>query len=41
MPWDGYNYEDAFLVSNRLVYEDIYKDRRLVKAARCRKRMSE
>ena len=24
MPWEGYNYEDAFLVSNRLVYEDIY-----------------
>nr|YP_009541864.1 RNA polymerase beta subunit [Neogoniolithon spectabile]AYR06073.1 RNA polymerase beta subunit [Neogoniolithon spectabile] len=24
MPWEGYNYEDAFLVSNRLVYEDVY-----------------
>nr|YP_010335849.1 RNA polymerase beta subunit [Chroothece richteriana]UNJ14255.1 RNA polymerase beta subunit [Chroothece richteriana] len=24
MPWEGYNYEDAFLISNRLVYEDIY-----------------
>lgn len=24
MPWEGYNYEDAFLISDRLVYEDIY-----------------
>lgn len=24
MPWQGYNYEDAFLVSERLVSEDIY-----------------
>nr|YP_009296587.1 RNA polymerase beta subunit [Apophlaea sinclairii]AOM65727.1 RNA polymerase beta subunit [Apophlaea sinclairii] len=24
MPWQGYNYEDAFLISERLVYEDIY-----------------
>nr|YP_009295985.1 RNA polymerase beta subunit [Schizymenia dubyi]AOM64920.1 RNA polymerase beta subunit [Schizymenia dubyi] len=24
MPWEGYNYEDAFLISERLVYEDIY-----------------
>jgi len=24
MPWEGYNYEDAILLSERLVYEDIY-----------------
>nr|YP_009509280.1 RNA polymerase subunit beta [Gracilaria vermiculophylla]AXI96930.1 RNA polymerase subunit beta [Gracilaria vermiculophylla]QXU75135.1 RNA polymerase subunit beta [Gracilaria vermiculophylla]WDZ67876.1 RNA polymerase subunit beta [Gracilaria vermiculophylla] len=24
MPWKGYNYEDAFLISERLVYEDLY-----------------
>ena len=24
MPWEGYNYEDAFLISDRLVHEDIY-----------------
>nr|YP_009628676.1 RNA polymerase beta subunit [Acrochaetium secundatum]QBX88459.1 RNA polymerase beta subunit [Acrochaetium secundatum] len=24
MPWEGYNYEDAFLISQRLIYEDIY-----------------
>nr|NP_045031.1 RNA polymerase beta subunit [Cyanidium caldarium]Q9TM35.1 RecName: Full=DNA-directed RNA polymerase subunit beta; AltName: Full=PEP; AltName: Full=Plastid-encoded RNA polymerase subunit beta; Short=RNA polymerase subunit beta [Cyanidium caldarium]AAF13014.1 unknown [Cyanidium caldarium]WDB00158.1 RNA polymerase beta subunit [Cyanidium caldarium] len=24
MPWEGYNYEDAFLISDRLVYEDLY-----------------
>nr|WCH58084.1 RNA polymerase subunit beta [Cystoclonium purpureum f. stellatum] len=24
MPWEGYNYEDAFLISERLVHEDIY-----------------
>eukprot|EP00172_Hildenbrandia_rubra_P002476 Plantae.Rhodophyta-Hildenbrandia_rubra.ctg3336.p2 GENE.Plantae.Rhodophyta-Hildenbrandia_rubra.ctg3336~~Plantae.Rhodophyta-Hildenbrandia_rubra.ctg3336.p2 ORF type:complete len:855 (+),score=61.59 Plantae.Rhodophyta-Hildenbrandia_rubra.ctg3336:292-2856(+) len=24
MPWQGYNYEDAFLISERLVSEDIY-----------------
>ena len=24
MPWEGYNYEDAFLISERLVYEDLY-----------------
>lgn len=24
MPWEGYNYEDAFLISERLVYDDIY-----------------
>ena len=24
MPWEGYNYEDAFLVSERLVYDDLY-----------------
>lgn len=24
MPWEGYNYEDAILISERLVYEDIY-----------------
>ena len=24
MPWQGYNYEDAFLISQRLVSEDVY-----------------
>nr|YP_009670962.1 RNA polymerase beta subunit [Passiflora arbelaezii]QCX30239.1 RNA polymerase beta subunit [Passiflora arbelaezii] len=24
MPWEGYNFEDAVLISERLVYEDIY-----------------
>nr|YP_009314937.1 RNA polymerase b-subunit [Scinaia undulata]SCW23392.1 RNA polymerase b-subunit [Scinaia undulata] len=24
MPWEGFNYEDAFLISERLIYEDIY-----------------
>jgi RNA polymerase Rpb2, domain 6 len=24
MPWEGYNYEDAILINQRLVYEDIY-----------------
>ena len=24
MPWEGYNYEDAMLISERLVYEDVY-----------------
>src|SRR4051812_46822468 len=24
MPWDGYNFEDAILISERLVYDDIY-----------------
>lgn len=24
MPWEGYNYEDAFLISERLVYDDVY-----------------
>ena len=24
MPWEGYNSEDAVLISERLVYEDIY-----------------
>ena len=24
MPWEGYNYEDAILISERLVYEDLY-----------------
>jgi len=23
-PWEGYNYEDAFLINERLVYEDMY-----------------
>ncbi|KAF9611661.1 hypothetical protein IFM89_034132 [Coptis chinensis] len=25
MPWEGYNFEDAILISERLVYGDIYK----------------
>ena len=24
MPWEGYNYEDAMLIGERLVYEDVY-----------------
>nr|YP_010337545.1 RNA polymerase beta subunit [Dixoniella grisea]UNJ17130.1 RNA polymerase beta subunit [Dixoniella grisea] len=24
MPWEGYNYEDAFLINERLVYDDVY-----------------
>lgn len=24
MPWEGYNYEDAFVVSERLIYEDLF-----------------
>nr|ACI31271.1 beta subunit of RNA polymerase [Volvox carteri]ACY06066.1 beta subunit of RNA polymerase [Volvox carteri f. nagariensis] len=24
MPWEGYNYEDAILINERLVYEDLY-----------------
>ena len=24
MPWEGYNYEDAFLIGERLVYDDLY-----------------
>ena len=24
MPWEGYNYEDAILISEKLVYDDIY-----------------
>ena len=24
MPWEGYNYEDAILISERLVYHDVY-----------------
>lgn len=24
MPWEGYNFEDALIISERLVYEDIY-----------------
>jgi DNA-directed RNA polymerase subunit beta len=24
LPWEGYNYEDAFLISERLVYNDVY-----------------
>nr|YP_009391442.1 RNA polymerase b-subunit [Platysiphonia delicata]ARW59586.1 RNA polymerase b-subunit [Platysiphonia delicata] len=24
MPWEGYNYEDAFLISDSLVYDDLY-----------------
>ncbi|MCU0518760.1 MAG: DNA-directed RNA polymerase subunit beta, partial [Oscillatoria sp. Prado101] len=24
MPWEGYNYEDAILINERLVYDDIY-----------------
>jgi DNA-directed RNA polymerase subunit beta len=24
MPWEGYNFEDAILINERLIYEDIY-----------------
>ena len=24
MPWEGYNYEDAILISERLVQDDVY-----------------
>nr|YP_009667711.1 RNA polymerase beta subunit [Schistochila macrodonta]QCW58487.1 RNA polymerase beta subunit [Schistochila macrodonta] len=24
MPWEGYNFEDAILISERLIYEDVY-----------------
>lgn len=24
MPWEGYNYEDAFVISERLIYDDLY-----------------
>jgi DNA-directed RNA polymerase subunit beta len=24
MPWEGYNYEDAFIISERLLYDDLY-----------------
>lgn len=24
MPWEGYNYEDAFVISERLIYEDLF-----------------
>ena len=24
MPWEGYNYEDAFVISERLLYDDLF-----------------
>ena len=24
MPWEGYNYEDAFIINERLIYDDLY-----------------
>ena len=24
MPWEGYNYEDAILINERLVYDDVF-----------------
>ena len=24
LPWNGYNYEDAFLISERLVYDNVF-----------------
>jgi len=24
MPWEGYNYEDAFIISERLIYDELY-----------------
>ena len=23
-PWEGYNYEDAFIINERLIYDDLY-----------------
>jgi len=31
MPWEGYNFEDAILISERLVYEDIYTSFHIVR----------
>nr|AER45540.1 rpoB [Agathis australis] len=31
MPWEGYNFEDAVLISERLVYEDIYTSLQIVR----------
>nr|QYB21608.1 RNA polymerase beta subunit [Halocarpus bidwillii] len=31
MPWEGYNFEDAVLISERLVYEDIYTSFQIVR----------
>nr|QYB21715.1 RNA polymerase beta subunit [Lagarostrobos franklinii]BBF90894.1 RNA polymerase beta chain [Lagarostrobos franklinii] len=33
MPWEGYNFEDAVLISERLVYEDIYTSFQIVRYA--------
>nr|YP_009701054.1 RNA polymerase beta subunit [Manoao colensoi]QEQ14259.1 RNA polymerase beta subunit [Manoao colensoi] len=32
MPWEGYNFEDAVLISERLVYEDIYTSFQIVRS---------
>jgi DNA-directed RNA polymerase subunit beta len=31
MPWEGYNYEDAFIISERLLYDDLYTSLHLEK----------
>jgi DNA-directed RNA polymerase subunit beta len=31
MPWEGYNYEDAFVVSERLLYDDLYTSHNIEK----------
>lgn len=31
MPWEGYNFEDAILISERLVYEDIFTSFQIVR----------
>jgi DNA-directed RNA polymerase subunit beta len=31
MPWEGYNFEDAILISECLVYEDIYTSFHIVR----------
>nr|ABX82600.1 beta subunit of RNA polymerase [Trebouxia aggregata] len=31
MPWEGYNFEDAILISERLVYDDIYTSLHIVR----------
>lgn len=32
MPWEGYNYEDAILINERLVREDVYTSIHIIKA---------
>jgi len=41
MPWEGYNYEDAILISERLVQEDVYTSIHIEKILRLDKRSSD